>query len=96
MKSELDTDFLTFQTGAVIVNIIPGSLAEKDKRLQVFDQIIEINALKMTPELSSELLQRAVKQVQSKVSKSVGFRHVVQDTFFKLTRASVSMSIFEI
>lgn len=56
------------QTGVVIVNIIPGSIAEKDKRLQVFDQIIEINATKMAPELSSELVQRAVKQVQSKVS----------------------------
>lgn len=53
--------------GAVIVNIIPGGIAEKDKRLQVFDQIIDINTLKMTPELSSELVQRAVKQVQSKV-----------------------------
>lgn len=57
-----------FQTGVVIVNIIPGSIADKDKRLQVFDQIIDINTLKMTPELSSELVQRAVKQVQSKVS----------------------------
>lgn len=56
-----------FQTGAVIVNIIPGSIAEKDKRLQVFDQIIDINAMKVTPELTSELIQRAVKQVQSKV-----------------------------
>lgn len=59
-----------FQTGVVIVNIIPGSIADKDKRLQVFDQILDINALKMTPELSSELVQRAVKQVQSKVSES--------------------------
>lgn len=58
-----------FQTGAVIVNIIPGSLADKDKRLQVFDQIIDINAMKVTPELSSELIQRAVKQVQSKVRR---------------------------
>jgi C-terminal processing protease CtpA/Prc len=57
----------SFQTGVVIVNIIPGSLAEKDKRLQVFDQIIDINTTKMT-DLTSELVQRAVKQVQSKVS----------------------------
>lgn len=59
--------FCPFQTGVVIVNIVPDSLAEKDKRLQVFDQIIEINTIKMTAELSSELVQRAVKQVQSKV-----------------------------
>ncbi|CRK90696.1 CLUMA_CG004393, isoform A [Clunio marinus] len=48
-------------TGVVIVNIIPGSIADKDKRLQVFDQIIEINTTKMTSEMSSELVQRAVK-----------------------------------
>jgi inactivation no afterpotential D protein len=59
---------LYLQTGAVIVNILPGSIAEKDKRLQVFDQIIEINSTKITQELTCELIQRAVKQVQSKVS----------------------------
>jgi C-terminal processing protease CtpA/Prc len=58
---------IAFQTGVVIVNIVPDSLAEKDKRLQVFDQIIDINTIKITAELSSELVQRAVKQVQSKV-----------------------------
>lgn len=58
---------LMFQTGAVIVNIIPGSIAEKDKRLKVYDQIIEINNMKITPELTHELIQRAIKQVQSKV-----------------------------
>lgn len=52
----------------MIVNIIPGGIAEKDKRLQVFDQIIDINNVKMTPEMTSELIQRAVKQVHSKVS----------------------------
>ncbi|CAH1718284.1 unnamed protein product [Chironomus riparius] len=58
-------------TGAVIVNILPGSIAEKDKRLQVFDQIIEINSTKITPELTCELIQRAVKQVQSKVKMTI-------------------------
>lgn len=67
---QLKSDGIKFQTGVVIVNIIPGSIAEKDKRLQVFDQIIDINTLKMTAELSGELIQRAVKQVQSKVSWS--------------------------
>lgn len=64
-----------FQTGVVIVNIIPGSLAEKDKRLQVFDQILDINTTKMT-DLSSELVQRAIKQVQSKVSDDEIFNGV--------------------
>ncbi|XP_070506326.1 inactivation-no-after-potential D protein isoform X2 [Chironomus tepperi] len=58
-------------TGAVIVNILPGSIAEKDKRLQVFDQILEINSTKITPELTCELIQRAVKQVQSKVKMTI-------------------------
>ncbi|KAG5682820.1 hypothetical protein PVAND_012144 [Polypedilum vanderplanki] len=58
-------------TGAVIVNILPGSIAEKDKRLQVFDQILEINSTKITQELTCELIQRAVKQVQSKVKMTI-------------------------
>lgn len=63
----------------MIVNIIPGSLAEKDKRLQVFDQIIDINTTKMG-ELSSELVQRAVKQVQSKVCVEIIINCSFQDS----------------
>jgi inactivation no afterpotential D protein len=55
----------------VIVDIIPKSIADNDKRLKVFDQILEINSVKITPELNGEQVQRAVRQVQAKVSKSV-------------------------
>ncbi|CAO1414006.1 unnamed protein product [Diamesa hyperborea] len=53
--------------GAIIVNIVPDSVAAKDKRIQVFDQIIEINSSKMTAELTGEQIQRLVKQVQTRV-----------------------------
>jgi hypothetical protein len=54
--------------------------------LQVFDQIIDINAMKVTPELTGELLQRAVKQVQSKVSAEQTFDEdsVDSSSFFSL------------
>ena len=44
-------------------------MAAKDKRIQVFDQIIEINSSKMTAELTGEQIQRLVKQVQTRVKK---------------------------
>ncbi|CAO1394236.1 unnamed protein product [Diamesa serratosioi] len=53
--------------GAIIVNIVPDSVAAKDKRIQIFDQIIEINSSKMTAELTGEQIQRLVKQVQTRV-----------------------------
>ena len=42
-------------------------MSAKDNRLQVFDQILEINATKITTEMNHEQLQRLIKQVQSKV-----------------------------
>lgn len=57
------------QTGAVIVDILPDSVAAKDNRLKPFDQILEINGQKITPDLNGEQVQRAVKQLQQRVSK---------------------------
>ncbi|XP_063700401.1 inactivation-no-after-potential D protein isoform X2 [Culicoides brevitarsis] len=53
-------------TGAVIVDILPDSVAAKDNRLKPFDQILEINGQKITPDLNGEQVQRAVKQLQQK------------------------------
>lgn len=66
-------------TGAVIVDIIPNSVANKDKRLQVFDQILEINGIKITPELSEKQIQKAVKQMVPKV-RMVVFRPNTAET----------------
>lgn len=43
-------------------------MAAKDNRLKPFDQILEINGQKITPDLNGEQVQRAVKQLQQKVS----------------------------
>lgn len=40
---------------------------DKDKRLKVFDQILEINGIKLTPELTGEQVQRAIKLLQTKI-----------------------------
>uniref|UniRef100_A0A336LWP9 CSON003770 protein n=1 Tax=Culicoides sonorensis TaxID=179676 RepID=A0A336LWP9_CULSO len=53
-------------TGAVIVDILPDSVAAKDNRLKPFDQILEINGQKITPDLNGEQVQRAVKSLQQR------------------------------
>ena len=51
----------------MIVDIIPKGIVDNDKRLKIFDQILEINSIKITPELTGEQLQRAIRQLQPKV-----------------------------
>lgn len=58
---------LSFQSGVVIVQITKDGAVDKDKRLKVFDQILEINGIKLTPELTGEQVQRAIKLLQTKI-----------------------------
>uniref|UniRef100_A0AAG5CPS4 PDZ domain-containing protein n=1 Tax=Anopheles atroparvus TaxID=41427 RepID=A0AAG5CPS4_ANOAO len=55
------------KSGAAIVDILPQSVAEKDSRLQVFDQIVEINGVKINNTSTNEAIKRAVKQLHPKV-----------------------------
>lgn len=57
----------SFQSGIVIVQITKDGAVDKDKRLKVFDQILEINGIKLTPELTGEQVQRAIKLLQTKI-----------------------------
>ncbi|XP_055640092.1 inactivation-no-after-potential D protein isoform X3 [Toxorhynchites rutilus septentrionalis] len=77
-------------TGAVIVDILPNSIACKDKRLQVFDQILEINGTKITAELTENQIQKAVKQLQPKVRMVVYRANPAQteNTEIELTKKS--------
>ncbi|XP_062707771.1 inactivation-no-after-potential D protein isoform X4 [Aedes albopictus] len=65
--------------GAVIIDILPNSIAAKDRRLQIFDQILEINGTKVLPHLSESQIQKAVKQLQPRV-RLVVFRPSVAET----------------
>ncbi|XP_035795278.1 inactivation-no-after-potential D protein-like isoform X1 [Anopheles albimanus] len=55
------------KSGAAVVDILPSSVAEKDNRLKLFDQIIEINGFKVNNSATSEAIRRAVKQLHPKV-----------------------------
>lgn len=65
--------------GAVIVDILPNSIASKDQRLQIFDQILEINGTKVLPDFSEKQVQKAVKQLQPRV-RLVVFRPTAAET----------------
>lgn len=49
------------------MDILPQSVVEKDNRLQIFDQIVEINGFKVNNTCTSEAIKRAVKQLHPKV-----------------------------
>uniref|UniRef100_A0A182NDT4 PDZ domain-containing protein n=1 Tax=Anopheles dirus TaxID=7168 RepID=A0A182NDT4_9DIPT len=53
--------------GAAVMDILPQSVVEKDNRLQIFDQIVEINGFKVNNTCTSEAIKRAVKQLHPKV-----------------------------
>lgn len=55
------------KSGAAIVDILPQSVVEKDSRLQIFDQIVEINGYKINNTSTNEAIKRAVKQLHPKV-----------------------------
>ncbi|XP_062544974.1 inactivation-no-after-potential D protein isoform X2 [Armigeres subalbatus] len=65
--------------GAVIIEILPNSVAFNDKRLQVFDQIVEINGTKVLHDSNEKQVQKAVKQLQPRV-RLVVFRPTVPET----------------
>lgn len=48
--------------GAYIMYIYPGGGAERDKRLQVFDKITEIEGKKITSEMTQEDIRRVFKR----------------------------------
>uniref|UniRef100_A0A182XGL0 PDZ domain-containing protein n=1 Tax=Anopheles quadriannulatus TaxID=34691 RepID=A0A182XGL0_ANOQN len=55
------------KSGAAVMDILPQSVVEKDNRLQIFDQIVEINGFKVNNTCTSEAIKRAVKQLHPKV-----------------------------
>uniref|UniRef100_A0A182MP23 PDZ domain-containing protein n=1 Tax=Anopheles culicifacies TaxID=139723 RepID=A0A182MP23_9DIPT len=54
------------KSGAAVMDILPQSVAEKDNRLQIFDQIVEINGFKVNNTCTSEAIKRAIKQLHPK------------------------------
>jgi len=55
------------QTGAVIIQTYPNSIADKDKRLKPYDQLLEVNGVRLTTDLPSEKIQRTIKVYLPKV-----------------------------
>uniref|UniRef100_A0A182S5S2 PDZ domain-containing protein n=1 Tax=Anopheles maculatus TaxID=74869 RepID=A0A182S5S2_9DIPT len=55
------------KSGAAVMDILPQSVVEKDNRLQIFDQLVEINGFKVNNTCTSESIKRAVKQLHPKV-----------------------------
>uniref|UniRef100_A0A182VYH0 PDZ domain-containing protein n=1 Tax=Anopheles minimus TaxID=112268 RepID=A0A182VYH0_9DIPT len=55
------------KSGAAVMDILPQSVVEKDNRLQIFDQIVEINGFKINNSCTSEAIKRAIKQLHPKV-----------------------------
>jgi hypothetical protein len=56
------------QTGVVVVDINPGGPAGTDKRLQVLDQILQINDIKFNAEMKGLQIHRIFKQCHPKVN----------------------------
>lgn len=60
------------KTGAtVVVAILQNGAACKDGRLKVFDQILEINGVKLTGDKSPELIQKTLKMINDKITLTV-------------------------
>ncbi|XP_055543046.1 inactivation-no-after-potential D protein [Wyeomyia smithii] len=57
--------------GVVIVDVIPDCAADRDKRLKIFDQLLEINGIKITTDMSEKQIQKIVKQLYQKVRITV-------------------------
>ncbi|XP_049285150.1 inactivation-no-after-potential D protein isoform X2 [Anopheles funestus] len=55
------------KSGAAVMDILPQSVVEKDNRLQIFDQLVEINGFKVNNTCTSESIKRAIKQLHPKV-----------------------------
>ncbi|XP_053691628.1 inactivation-no-after-potential D protein [Sabethes cyaneus] len=61
----------TNTTAIVIIDIIPNCAAHKDKRLQVFDQILDLNGTKITTDLTEQIIQKMIKQLTQKTRLTV-------------------------
>lgn len=70
---------LNIHTDAVIIDILPDGIASKDKRLQIFDQITEINGNKINQDCSEKQLQKYLKDLQPKMRLTI-FRSDVEST----------------
>lgn len=56
---------------AVVTAILKGGGACKDGRLKVFDQILEVNGIKLTGEKTAETIQKTLKVINEKVTLTV-------------------------
>ncbi|XP_055711978.1 inactivation-no-after-potential D protein isoform X2 [Phlebotomus papatasi] len=59
------------KNGAVIVQIYPSGAIAKDGRLRVFDQILEINGIKLTAEKSAEAIKKVLVAQYDKLTISI-------------------------
>ncbi|GAB0096629.1 inactivation-no-after-potential D protein [Sergentomyia squamirostris] len=59
------------KNGAVIVQIYPNGAIAKDGRLKVFDQILEINGIKLTAEKTAEAYHKVLVATYDKMTVSV-------------------------
>lgn len=86
--------------GAVIVQILPGGPAEKDGRLKVFDQILEINGIKITPALTRDQINKKTKIFLPKIKITVYRAEPselteVSSEFIKKSGKSIGIEMFE-
>lgn len=56
---------------AVVVAVLKGGAAGKDGRLKVFDQILEVNGVKLTGDKSAEAVQKTMKVINEKITLTV-------------------------
>lgn len=63
------------QDGAYVVYIYPNGAANIDKRLKLFDKIIEVEGKKITADMSSNELKRIFKRRYLVVSNAM---HIVK------------------
>lgn len=56
---------------AVVTSILKGGAAAKDGRLKVFDQILEVNGVKLTGDKSADAIQKTLKVINEKITLTV-------------------------
>lgn len=56
---------------AVVMAVLSGGAAAKDGRLKAFDQILEVNGVKLTGDKSAEVIQKTLKLINEKVTLTV-------------------------
>lgn len=61
-------NIIFLQGGVVVHEIYPDGPAGKDGRLKPGDQLLEVNSVKMVPDLLHERVSLAVKQLLPKVN----------------------------